>query len=392
MQASPLAWIGASSAGGLRLPDARPSASRLYAPRGVWLDDRRLVVVDSGNHRVLLWFHRPETDHQPADVVLGQSAFDREGPRASGESARIGMHLPTGVTVSGDGRLFVADAWHHRVLVWNAWPERHGAPPDMVLGQPDGESVSPNGGGPVSASAFYWPYGVACIGRRLLVADTGNRRVLIWNDIPEPGRPADVVLGQDDPTLAIENRGGPPTARSFRWPHAFAGDARELLIADAGNHRVLGWSPWPEADADAQTVLGQVDFTTNREFPYVRQSARSLRFPYGVAADAHTMVVADTANNRILVWPRRSGVRAADATLALGQADLESNGENRWTRVAPDTLCWPYGVALHGEILAVADSGNNRVMLWRLQQPSGARTADRAEATGAIERSQPQCV
>jgi hypothetical protein len=29
-----------------------------------------------------------------------------------------------------------------------------------------------------------------------------------------------------------------------------------------------------------------------------------------------------------------------------------------------DTLCWPYGAAAAGGTLAVADSGNNRVLLW----------------------------
>ncbi len=89
------------------------------------------------------------------------------------------------------------------------------------------------------------------------------------------------------------------------------------------------------------------------------------------------MAVADTANNRILLWdgvPGRnsaaaghSGVgppwRGADAVLA--QPDFGSNGENRWTSVQRDTLCWPYGLSLRGDRLAVADSGNNRVMLWR---------------------------
>lgn len=42
------------------------------------------------------------------------------------------------------------------------------------------------------------------------------------------------------------------------------------------------------------------------------------------------------------------------------------NGENRWSRVEHDTFCWPYGLSHHGEHLAVADSGNNRVMVWRV--------------------------
>lgn len=43
-------------------------------------------------------------------------------------------------------------------------------------------------------------------------------------------------------------------------------------------------------------------------------------------------------------------------------------GENRWDQVAPDSLCWPYGLHWHAdagrELLAVADSGNNRIVPW----------------------------
>jgi hypothetical protein len=29
-----------------------------------------------------------------------------------------------------------------------------------------------------------------------------------------------------------------------------------------------------------------------------------------------------------------------------------------------DTLCWPYSVAASGATVVIADSGNNRVLLW----------------------------
>jgi len=383
MQATPRAWIGAPSPGGLALPDAHPSPSRLYAPRGVWLDDRRLIVVDSGNHRVLIWFEPPSADHAPADVVLGQPGFDREGPRAAGRGPENGLHLPTGVAVI-DGRLFVADAWHHRIVVWERVPESSDVPPDLVLGQPDAASVEPNAGGAISGSTFYWPYGLGFVAGRFIVTDTGNRRVMMWDGVPEPGQPADAILGQDRADLGLENRGGAPTAQSFRWPHAVAGDARTLFVADAGNHRVLAWSPPAGADRAADAVIGQPDFASNAEFPYRPQTARSLRFPYAVASDESRLLVADTANNRVLVFPRDpSGRAAAGAVLAIGQPDLSANGENRWKGVSPETLCWPYGLALHGDTLAVADSGNNRVMLWQLAG---------AGATAEAERSIPSCV
>ena len=54
------------------------------------------------------------------------------------------------------------------------------------------------------------------------------------------------------------------------------------------------------------------------------------------------------------------------ADTVLGQDDLDANGENRWSKVEDDTLCWPYGLSLACDLLAVADSGNNRVVLWQV--------------------------
>ncbi|MBX6387625.1 MAG: NHL repeat-containing protein [Frankia sp.] len=371
-------WLGAPAPGGLALPPALPSAAWLYAPRGVWLGDDLLVVADTGNHRVLIWHGVPTSDGAPADVVLGQPDAASEGPAAGGRGPRGGMRLPTGVLVT-DGRLVVADAWFHRVLVWDEVPTVTDTPPDLVLGQPDPESVLPNAGGPPGPGTFYWPFGLGMVAGRFYVADTGNRRVLGWSaGLPSsPGVRPDLVLGQPDPASREENRGGPVGPASFRWPHDITGDAATLLVADAGNHRVLGWAGHPAADRAADLVLGQPDRTTASEFPYAPGRPDLLRFPYAVdhdaaaagaaggAGGAGTLAVADTANNRVLLWdglPRRDG---APAVAVLGQPSFAATGENRWQRVEPDTFCWPYGLSLRGDRLAVADSGNNRVMIWR---------------------------
>jgi hypothetical protein len=191
-----------------------------------------------------------------------------------------------------------------------------------------------------------------------------------------------VVLGQPDAHQRDENRGG-VSASSFRWPHDLCGTDDRLFVADAGDHRLLGWSPPPDADGAADLVLGQVDFLASGEFPYAPQTASSLRFPYAAvisesAAGApdgpdgrdlcRRLVVADTANNRVLVWDGVPETIAAPAAAVLGQPDLAANGENRWDLVAADTLCWPYGLAACGARLAVADSGNNRVVVWELDR------------------------
>ncbi len=79
-EARPKVWLGAKSPGGLALPDAQPTPTQMYAPRGVWIDRERLIVCDSGNHRVLIWNEIPKRDGTPADVVLGQKDFYTEGP------------------------------------------------------------------------------------------------------------------------------------------------------------------------------------------------------------------------------------------------------------------------------------------------------------------------
>lgn len=365
--ATPVRWLGGPSAAGLMLPDASPSPSTMYAPRGVCVTDDVVIVADTGNHRLLIWQSPlPDEDHADADIVVGQPDMTTEGPGL--------FFLPTGVIVH-DGRLLVADAWHHRILVWDEVPRSSSVPPAYVLGQQTMDDVD-EGCGP---QRFYWPFGLAIVDGALWVCDTGNRRVLGWLDgVPEPGRGADVVLGQPDLCSRGENRDGPVAANSLRWPHAVCAvhghdGTRTLLVADAGNHRVVGWRGEVTAERAADVVLGQPDFGSAVEFPYRPQGPRACRFPYAIAASpGGTLYVGDTSNNRVLV------VDDADATLrrepvggpvdhVLGQPDLDANGENRWSRVEHDTFCWPYGLAHRDGLLAVADSGNNRCVLWSVR-------------------------
>jgi hypothetical protein len=365
----PRAVLGAPAPGGLGLPAAHPTPAWLYAPRGVWIDEHSVVVTDTGNHRVLIWHTIPTTDGQPADVVLGQPDAHTEGPAAGGRGPENGMNLPTGVAVI-DGRLVVADAWHHRLLVWDTLPDTSDRPADHVIGQPDRYRTEPNAGAGPSATTFYWPFGIGTVDGWVMVCDTGNRRVLGWLGLPEPGQPAQLVLGQPDPTSRSENRGGPVGPDTFRWPHAVGSDGSGgMLVADAGNHRVLHWRVRPEVDRPADAVFGQPDLFSGAEFPY-RPQTGLLRFPYGMSTgiDGHDgLMVADTANNRVLIWDTLPDSPAAVPTHVLGQSDWASNGENRWDRVCPDSLCWPYGLARSGDLLAIADSGNNRVTLWQRQ-------------------------
>jgi NHL repeat len=363
----PLRWLGGRSPAGLALPDASPSPSTMYAPRGVCQTDGALIVADTGNHRVLIW-HEPllRADHADADAVLGQPDMTTEGPKL--------FFLPTGLAVLTDGRFVVADAWHHRLLVWDDLAAAIAGRTPAVLGQDpdDGLDGTEEGCGP---QRFYWPFGIAEIDGVFWVADTGNRRVLGWTGgLPEPGRGADVVLGQPDLVSRGENRDDAVRADSMRWPHAVGATGDAMFVADAGNHRVLGWKGPVTDERCADFVIGQPDFGSAFESPYRPQGPRSLRFPYAIAASPDgRLFIGDTSNNRVGVVDDVSSTLAVEPVgaafdVVLGQPDLDANGENRWDRVEHDTFCWPYGMSFHrdagGARLAVADSGNNRVMIW----------------------------
>lgn len=374
-----------------------PSATSMFGPRGVCAaPDGSLWVSDTGHHRVLGWHRTPTADNTPADILLGQPAFDREGRNARGSASIDTMNVPTGITACGaDGRgLAVADAWNHRVLIWQTRPTRSHQPPDVVLGQADFDGGESNRGHDrPTASTLFWPYCVSWDGARLWVADTGNRRVLMWEGLPQrSGEPANLVLGQPDFEQRDENGGSEPTAASMRWPHAIsfpsavAGGARGtprpgadrpggLCVADAGNNRLMLWSSVPVSNNQpCDRLVGQADagHVEHNQASYYPDAA-CLNMPYGATVAGELLVVADTANSRLLAWridelmsgsPNRHG---GNACALAAQPDWNSKGDNRWQHAARDSVCWPYSVALQGdETLLVADSGNNRVMLWPL--------------------------
>jgi hypothetical protein len=152
----------------------------------------------------------------------------------------------------------------------------------------------------------------------------------------------------------------------MRWPHAVAIDGGRLFVADAGTSRIMVWDHIPEANgAPCDGVLGQADFTgADHNRGAYDPSAASLHMPYGIAATAGSLIVADTANSRLLGYNLGQLMMGFGADRLSGQRDFHDKGENRWERPGRDTLCWPYGVSLCGKTAVVADSGNNRVLLW----------------------------
>ena len=359
-----------AAADGLADP-IRPTADSLFGPRGATLASPSgpLFVCDTGHHRLLIWNSAPALDRTPADILIGQRDFFSEGRNGKAEVNAASLNVPTGVAAS-DSVLAVADAWNHRVLIWHSYPAKSNQPADVVLGQVDFKSALANRGRDVaSADSLNWCYGVAIHNRALYVADTGNRRVLKWNCVPvSNGAAADLVLGETDFVTRDENAGQSPDATGMRWPHGIVVDRRgRLFVADAGNNRIMVWNAMPNQNGAACSfVLGQSDCrgVDHNQAAYYPTPA-ALNMPYGLAILGDRLIAADTANCRAVGYDLNSLQMNAPASHLAGQPTWQDKGENGgWGLMRRNTLCWPYGVSVCGQTLIIADSGNNRVLLW----------------------------
>jgi hypothetical protein len=90
-----------------------------------------------------------------------------------------------------------------------------------------------------------------------------------------------------------------------------------------------------------------------------------LNMPYGLAVLGSRLVVADTANSRLVAFDAAELDIGGRAVRLCGQDGFEKKGDNRWRSCERDSLCWPYGISACDTGLVVADSGNNRILLWQ---------------------------
>ena len=158
--------------------------------RNARLKDGSLWVADTGHHRMLAWLDGPDFDNQDADLLIGQPDFFAEGRNAKGPVTAATLNVPTGVTAWGDG-LAVADAWNHRILLWFETPAPKINPPTLFLANCKPIPTLPIKGNKINRYKSPLAYGINAIGTQLVVCDSGNRRVMIWDQPHITGQPAD---------------------------------------------------------------------------------------------------------------------------------------------------------------------------------------------------------
>lgn len=167
---------------------------------------------------------------QDADIMLSGIDFNNAG-------GPLLFNHP-GLAASDGTHLLLADRNNNRILIWNELPTGN-TPPDLVLGQKDFISNNPGTG----LDQMNWPVSVSVGGGKVVVTDTFNDRILIWNSFPtKNGQAADLVINSaqgNKQQIQAEKK------RSAKWPWGVWTDGKKLAVTGTGNGLVLLWNSFP---------------------------------------------------------------------------------------------------------------------------------------------------
>ena len=292
--------------------------------------------------------------------------------------------------------LFVSDTQNHRILGYSHLPpdltQWRDYSPTFVIGRPlptdfSDDWIEPK---PASEQTLNRPHGLWCGDGILMVADTGNNRVMVYEPPPsmscQNGAVSPVgLIGQDNYDRAAPNDGGGPLPNNLSSPMSVFWSQRRgrLLVADQLNHRVLAYplAARPELKninrPTATEVWGQRAMMTKDS----GAGDSGLNLPRWVIENQEGqdwIAVSDTNNARVLIYdgntPYKVG-RATQASHVLGQPSFVEmkNGTGL------DQLNQPLGMRLGQGLAFLADQGNHRILifnqaaLWIDSQQPGAR-------------------
>lgn len=173
--------------------------------------------------------------------------------------------------------------------------------------------------------------------------------------------------------VGFDQTGG---ASLFNHPRGIAADDQMLAVADSNNNRVLVWTTLPDGNTPPDVVLGQPDFDHNAS----GSGDAQMNWPVAVSLGGGVLAVADSYNDRILVW---------EGTPSSGSSPdfvLDGLPEGSFLPEEPtkDGFMWPWGVWTDGETLIVSstrpsatlDGPAGWVSIWNTFPTSATQAAD----------------
>ena len=139
------------------------------------------------------------------------------------------------------------------------------------------------------ANKLNHPVSISANYGKLAVTDRFNNRVLIWNSIPSSNTPPDLVLGQAN--FTTHNSGTGLNNMDFPGQVIITPDGK-VLVADSDNNRVLVWTSFPASSGQsADYALPITDYVNFGD-----------SWPWGVWSDGTKVIVTATVAKAVLFW------------------------------------------------------------------------------------------
>ena len=143
----------------------------------------------------------------------------------------------------------------------------------------------------------------------------------------------------------------------FNHPSGIASDGTRLFLADTDNNRVLVWNTLPTSNTPPDLVLGQKDFATNNP----GKGRDQMNWPMSLSTDGQRLVLGDVFNDRILIWNSIPTVSGAPADIVLQGSEPDGPQDPQ----SKSYFAGPWGVWTDGEKLVVSNTwGGGSVLIW----------------------------
>lgn len=393
--------------------------SNISDARAIDIDtiNHRLYVSDagfSGANRVMVFDISIVTDGEDAINELGQADFsgfwqNRVDNNSNQHASSNTLSGPYGLAYNkSSGQLFVADSWNNRVMIYDPYGYEDGEDAVDQIGQPtfmgtgeNAQSVGQNGFNFPSVTEF------DTVHHRLFVADYQNERVLVYNlndDNELVDETADNVLGQSSFTSidmgACPWVGGVPNQHSLCFGEGiFGGLAYDsvndrLFVTDGASSRIMIFDTASITNGeDAVGMIGQDDWDNGDCNSGTGTSAATLCLAGNIALDAekHVLYAVDTNNNRVLQYTLDADNLPDDlgleANAVIGQPNMSQTDVNADAgEIVPNGLRVPNGITLDrvNHHLYVADTGNNRILGFSLDEDNIPTQLENQEATTVL--------
>lgn len=196
-------------------------------------------------------------------------------------------------------------------------------------------------------------------GENLFVLDYSDSRIVRYNGFPTTSGAA-AVLAIGQPSLVTD--GADCSATAFDSPEGATIAAGRFIVADTSNERVLIWNQVPtEFGVPADIMLGQQDMTSASH----GDGADEFHLPYFLASNGTQIAVADTSNNRVLIWNEFPTENGVPADVVLGQSDFGFSDKDCGAAGPTSTgLEYPTGILFYKNFLFVSDHENKRYLVF----------------------------